>query len=266
MTEKEQINMVKMTREQLGVKAGDSIVVKAKVTFARMDKLVEGEALAAENKRREGLGMIQSDKPFRSIAIEDPTIVQGQGSPLAQFHGQTAYTAKGSGKLSMSLESKSLFAPKYGHIQNGVIVEIADPQRNPSPGQEVFILIEAYGSKGYNKLGSSFNSIVFPEGEIQFYEGNAGGGLTGFGQALNLPVQDLAPAAQVPVAANLFGQGPAPTAPVYQEPVHAGGFGAAPVQDNGFGQAQPEQPAEPAFAGFGQQNTQAPGRSSNPFA
>src|SRR5690606_22640217 len=110
--------------------------------------------------------MMVAEKPFRSIAVEDMDVIEGAGTPLAQFHGQSVYVAKGSGKQTMSLESKSLYPPTFGHIQNGQIVEIADPMKNPAPGQEVFLLIEAFGSKGFNKLGSSFNSIVYPEGDI----------------------------------------------------------------------------------------------------
>lgn len=264
--------MVKMTREQLGVQPGDSIVIKGTVSFARLDKLVEGEALASENARRKGLGMMAADKPFRSITIENPEIVQGGGTPLAQFHGQNVYTS-GAGKPSMSLESKSLFAPKYGQIQNGTLVEIADPQKNPAPGQEVFLMIEAFGSKSMAnaKLGSSFNAIAFPEGEIKFYEGaTGGGGLSGFGQALNLPVQNLSGNAQAPAQTPVFGQQAETAAPAQNN-----GFGsqpvqqpAAPAQDNGFGQAEPSAPAQDAnpFNGFGQQPAQTAGRSNNPFA
>lgn len=264
--------MVKMTREQLGVQAGDSIVIKGTVSFARVDKLVEGEALAAENARRKNMNMMAADKPFRSITIEDPTIVQGQGTPLAQFHGQNVYTS-GAGKLSMSLESKSLYPPKFGHIQNGVLVEIADPQKNPAPGQEVFLMIEAYGSKSMSnaKLGSSFNAIAYPEGEIKFYESTGGGGLTGFGQALNLQVQNLDASPQAQPAAQNSGFG---TQPVQSPAGQNDAFGQAvpPNQDSNFGQAAPQTaPAQDAnpFTGFGQQPAQpdqTTGRSNNPFA
>lgn len=256
---------VKLTREQLGVQKEDMIIIEGIVSFSRTDKLVEGEALAAENRRREGLNMMKSDKPFRSISITEPKIVKGEGTPLAKFHGQSVYQDK-NGKNAMSLESKSQFAPKYGHIQNGTLVEIADPMKNPAPGQKVLLFIQAYGSKSFSKIGSSFNSIVFPEGEIKFYEGGngGGGGLAGFGEALNLPVQNLT--GQAPEPANMLEQ---PTsAPVQTEQPVANGFDTAPVQP-----AAPAPVAAPAsmeeqFAGFGQAPAQpvTTGQQSNPFA
>lgn len=180
--------MVKQTREQLGVKPGDRIILKGKVSFARIDKLVEGEALARENDRRAKIGMMPT-KPFRSITIEEPEIVKGQGTPLANYYGQTVYTSKASGKKAISIDSKSLFAPQYGHIQNGKVVQIPDPKKNPAPGQVVYLYITAFAPKGFNRIGSTFDAIVFEEGDIKFYEGT--NSLVGFGQEMNMPVETM---------------------------------------------------------------------------
>lgn len=249
----------RMTREQLGVKSGDTIVVKGRVVFARLDKLVEGEALVRENERRSKLGMLHT-KPFRSITIEDPEIIQGQGTPLAQFHGQSVYQNKQNGKNTMTLESKSLYPPRYGHIQNGKIVEIEDPQKNPAPGQIVYIMIEAFKAKGFNNLGSSFNAIVFEEGEIKFYEGG-NNALVGFGQALNMPVETLSQAQPQPIEPQ---QEPVATPEQNPNTNPFGGFGGAQEQNAG-------QPAQNPFGGgsgqpaqnpFGMSDQQA---SQNPF-
>lgn len=244
--------MTKQTREQLGVKAGDSIIIKGTVAFARLDKLVEGDALARENERRAKMGMLHT-KPFRSITIEDPEIVKGQGSPLAMFHGQSVYVSKTTGKQTMSFESKSLFAPQYGHIQNGKIVEIADPMRNPAQGQVVYLMITAYAPKGFNNLGSTFDAIVFEEGPIRFYEGN--NSLAGFGAALNMPVEPLPQVQPEPVQPDNQGFANAPV----NEPVanpNANPFGG---NAGNAGQGQPTPDANPFGAGAGQP-------ANNPFA
>ena len=251
----------KQTREQLGVKAGDKIILKGKVTFARLDKVVTGEALAKENERRAKLNMLPT-KEFRSVTIEDPEVVQGQGTPLAMYYGQSVYQSKSNGKNTMSFESKSLYPPQYGHMQDGKIVQIPDPQRNPAQGQEIYLMISAFAPKGFNNLGSTFDAIVFGEGEIKFYENN--NALSGFGEALNMPVETLPTNGQPetqsqpepePVTANGFGQGT------------QGGFGGAPVgQPNSFGQAQGG-----ASNPFGVQDNDLAGgnngqRANNPFA
>lgn len=240
--------MAKQTREQMGVKAGDKIVIKGKVSFARLDKAVTGEALAAENKRRASLGMLPT-KEFRSVTIEEPEVVQGANTPLANYYAQNVYPAKSSGKNSMSFESKSLYPPQYGHIQNGTIVEIQDPERNPAQGQVIYLMITAFAPKGFNNLGSTFDAIVYDEGQIKFYEGN--NSLAGFGAAMNMPVETLpagatAQATAAPEQNNAFGGG------------QQGGFGGAPVnqpnQNQGFGNAPAQQQGgfgAPAQGGFG---------------
>lgn len=246
----------RQTREQLGVKPGDKIVIKGEVSFAKIDKLVDGDALASENTRRAKHGMLAADKPFRSISIENPVIVSGQGTPLATFYGQTVYANGKTGAQTMSIESKSMFAPTFGHIQNGKLVEIEDPKRNPDKGQVVYLMIEAYLPKGYNKLGSSFNAVVYEEGDINFYE--AGGGLQGFGQALGLDVESLSstPQAQPEVAQtqNAFG---APAQEVQAQPETQAAANPFGVQDNQVAQGNP----------FGANDANTSGQpESNPFA
>lgn len=218
--------MAKQTLEQLQVKDKDSVVIKGQVTFARLDKLVEGEALDKENERRRQQGRITADKPFRSVTISNPEIVAGKGTPLATYYGQSVYNTK-DGNQAMSFESKSPFAPKFAHIQNGKLVEIADPMKNPAPGQEIYIMLEAYSPKNFSKMGASFTQIAYGEGEIEYYGGGAAS-LEGFGQALGLQVQAQAPQADAGVT-------PAPAPQQVQ----------APVQ-NTFAQPEPQAQTQPA--------------------
>ncbi|MCR6108584.1 hypothetical protein HXA34_20050 [Salipaludibacillus agaradhaerens] len=261
--------MSKRTREQLGVKEGDRIVLKGRVSFARLNKAVTGDALARENERRERMGMMRT-KEFRSVTIENPEIVQGDGTPLAQFHSQEVYQSKSTSKPTMSFESKSLFPPSYGHMQeDGSIKEIPDPEKNPDQGQIVYLLITAFKSKGFANLGSTFDTIVFEKGDIQFYEGK-GSNLAGFGQAMNMPVQSMTNAEsavreQVPVGAQMDQQGGFDQAPVGNQN-HAnqnnfGSFGQGPEQgQGGFDQAQTQEQG-----GFGQAPPEQNGTNNNPF-
>jgi len=179
--------MAKQTREQLGVKPNDEIYIKGEVSFARIDKLVEGDALDKVNEERKKRGMIQANAPFRSLTLVNPVVVGNDGSPLAKYHGQEVYTQKASGNKAITLETKSPYAPAYGHIRDGKIVEIEDPKANPAPGQIVYVRIRAYDPKNsYSNLSSAFDAIVFDEGDINFY---SGGSLTGFGKVLDMPVE-----------------------------------------------------------------------------
>lgn len=266
--------MAKQTREQLGVKAGDKIILKGTVAFARVDKAVSGDALVRENERRAKLGMMKT-KEFRSIVIENPEIVQGEGTPLAQFHAQSIYPSKATGKPTISFESKSLFPPAYGHMQeDGSVKEIPDPQKNPNQGQVVYLMVSAFKPKGFNNLGSTFDAIVFAPGPIDFYEGKANS-LAGFGEAMNMPVEKLSANDQ-------------PSQEVVQKEVVGAGVGAADGQQAGFGgqqagfggqqtgfggfgaaptgeQAQPNQGGFGGFGGFGATTAPQGSPVANPF-
>jgi len=235
----------RQTYEQLGVKDGDTIVIQGKVSFARIDKLIEGDALAEENKRRQSTGRIVTG-PFRTITIEEPSVTQGANTPLAQYYAQRIYTAKASGKPALTIESKSPFPPKYGHMQNGVLVEIEDPKRNPNTGQVVSLIIRAYKPKNFANIGSSFDAIIFPEGPIEFYEGS--NVLAGYGKSLGIPVRTLDSAQPKPVEPqNNTG---------LEQPNIAEGFGQ--TQQQAFEQAQPQQGfgQAPFGNGFGIQDNQ----------
>ncbi|MEK4529781.1 hypothetical protein NST38_30725 [Paenibacillus sp. FSL H8-0104] len=172
--------MTKLTREQCGVAVGDMITIRGTVKFAKLDRPIEGKALDKLNQRRVNKGMKET-KPFRRITIKNPIIVEGQGTPLAKFYEQDIY------RNIMTLESKSLFPPVYKHIQDGEAVHMEDPKKNPVTGQEMMIKLSAYQSKGFAYLGSGLDSIIFPEGPIQFYEvSRAEENLAGFGESKDL--------------------------------------------------------------------------------
>lgn len=260
--------MAKQSREQLGVQNNDYIVIKGLVTFARLDKAVDGDALEKENARRRSQGRIVADKPFRSVTIEQPEIAYGQGTPLASFYGQQIYTTK-DGKQAMTFESKSPFAPKFGHLQNGTLVEIQDPMKNPNKGQEIYIKLEAYTPKGFNKMGSSFTQIVYGEGEIDFYEAG-GGSLTGFGEALNVPVKPLEQTTTTPVNNNADAfSGQSQAQETQQAPANGFGQATQPQPEtqaqtaSPFGIQNPEEENAPQGNAFGGSNGQA---VDNPFA
>lgn len=241
--------MQKQSREQLGVKPGDEIFIEGKVHFARVAQAIDGEDLANENKRRAGIGLSPMDKAFRTITISDPKVIQGQGTPLAQFHESKIYQPKGDANARhMSFESKSKIEPKFYCLNaNGEITELKNPGKNPAVGQTVVLRVRAYGGKtATSRLGSTFEDIAYMSRaeDIQFYTGgNSAQSLEGFAKATNRPVSNdvqTAPGAAAPA-----------------QPAPAEGFG-------GFQGAQQSAPAE----GFGLDpnggGNSAPAPNTNP--
>lgn len=262
--------MAKKSREDFGVQDKDQIVLKGTVTFAKTAKAIAGDELVRENERRAKLGMFIMNDPFRAISLDNLSVVKGGGTPLAQYYESTAYTAKATGKPTISLESKSKFAPAYGHLQDGKVVEMTDPEKNPASGQVVYLIINAYHNKKYNKMSSTFDAIIFEEGPIKYYEGGATGALAGFG----LPVEALSE--QAPSQPSNDVQAPAETsAPAQTEQsAPASGFGSAPVAEatqpnqsgNGFGIQDSDLAGQGTGFGTAGGNGNASSPNPNPFA
>lgn len=225
--------MARQTREDLGVQLTDTIVLKGKVTYCRIARKIEGEELERQNKEKEAKGMYPSTRPYYALTLEDVEIVRGQGTPLAQYHGQEVYTNK-AGKNAISLTSIGTYPPTVMHKGVGQ----AEPQaitleKDLATGQEVEVLMNVFTSNQYKKLSSSFKAILLPEGEIRYYEGNANASvLAGFGlESAPAPAGvDLAP--EIPSA---------PVAPATP----------APAESNPFASVEPAAPAQTNVNPFG---------------
>lgn len=182
--------MTKKTREEMGVKAGDKIIIKGIVTFSEVATRVEGQRLDDKIKREEGRGAkFPVTVPHYAIAIEDVEVGdEYKGTPLANYHGQEVYLNK-AGKSAMGMVTKSPFKPNVYHIQaDGKALQL-ELEAELGKGQPVELLVEAFGSKTYAKLGSSFSALKLPQGNIKMYSSSANSEIEAFG----LEMVDVAP-------------------------------------------------------------------------
>lgn len=169
------------TREELGVKPGDTIVISGTVAYARLLNKISGAELEKDIKERQSRNQIPINDPYYSVTLEDVEISRGANTPLAIFTGQSVYTRK-SGKKAISLTSKSAFPVTFFHeTGNGQAVQIT-PDAEFAVGQKISILIKAFMPKSFNRMSSSPQSVLIPEGEIQYYTASgAAADLNGFG-------------------------------------------------------------------------------------
>lgn len=183
----------KPTREELGVQTGDQIIIKGVVTFSEVASRVEGKRLEEKVKRDESRGAKYPTKvPHYAITLEDVEVVDAyKGTPLAVFHGQDIYQNK-AGKVALSLVTKSPFKPNVYHVQDdGKSVQI-ELESELGKGQHVELLIKAYGSKDFSNMGSSFNAIKLPTGDIKYYSSSSNSEIEAFGLEM-APVGVVAP-------------------------------------------------------------------------
>lgn len=260
--------MARQKLEAFGVNTGDEIYVRGTVEFAKIDKLVEGPALEKERARLKDMNMFGAERPFRSISLSNPVTIQGQNSPLDQYFAQHIFQS-GEGKQMLNVKTESQFPPTFGHVVNNVVQVIADPEKNPNKGQEVIVQLRAFASKDpAHNMGSALQGIVYPEGPISFYE--AGGSLDGFGQALNMSVNNSPIESATPTSSDNQGSN-VQSGNQAQDNTGQQGQGFAQPNQNQGNQNQQNQAQNTGFEGFenqgnqNNQNNQNQGPVGDPF-
>lgn len=237
------------TLQEHGVKDGDQIVVIGEVAYSAVAERVEGERLkrSIEREERQGFNKYPQRNPHYSLALVNVQIdPSSQGKPLATYYGEKTYQNK-DGLTALSLVSTSKFSPRFYHEQeDGGVVQLEKLPAELDKGQKVKVLISAFTSRQYNNLGSTFDSILLPAGDINYYQNNAKAEIEAFGFSADQLVQPDTPEPEVvteDVTNNPFGGSAGEPA---QEPT-------APT-DNVAADAQPDTPPT------------NPGRVDNPFA
>lgn len=173
----------KMSREQLGVKEKDRIVIKGNVSYSRIVTKVEGEELQKADERRKQKNQIIVGKPYYSITITNPVFEQGDGTPLAAFHKQNVYKNQ-QGLDAISFTSKSISPIRFYQLSaDGSTADAVQLEAELGQGQEVHLLVDAYRPKSYNNLGSTFSAVMVPAGPISYYQSGIANDLAGFGVA-----------------------------------------------------------------------------------
>lgn len=186
----EHVNMAKL--ESLGATVGEQIIIKGKVAFSEIAQRVEGEKLARKIERQEKLGMnFPQRKPHYSLSLVDVQVDPAYaGTPLAKYYGEKVYQNK-DGEYALTLETTSKFPPRIYHGQeDGTAVVLEELPAELAVGQEVSVLIKTYASKQYSNMGSSFDAILLPAGEVKYYSNNASSEIEAFGLK---PAENAAP-------------------------------------------------------------------------
>lgn len=200
--------------ESLGATVGEQIIIKGKVAFSEIAQRVEGEKLARKIERQEKLGMkFPQRKPHYSLSLVDVKVDPAYtGTPLAKYYGEKVYQNK-DGEYALTLETTSKFPPRIYHGQeDGTAVVLEELPAELAVGQEVSVLIKTYASKQYANMGSSFDAILLPAGEIKYYSNNASSEIEAFGlkPADNVKSVDTADSTPVESGGNPFGGNDAP--------------------------------------------------------
>lgn len=208
--------------ESLGATVGEQIIIKGKVSFSEIAQRVEGKRLESKIERQEKIGIkFPQRKPHYGLALVDVEIDQAYaGTPLAKYYGEKVYQNK-EGKYALTLDTTSKFPPRIYHEQaDGTAVVLEELPAELAVGQEVSVLIKTYASKQFANMGSSFDAILLPAGEVKYYSNNAASEIEAFGlkPAEGVGATDEPVTAPVNNADNPFGGSETPVETTVEAP------------------------------------------------
>lgn len=243
------------------------VLVKGKLVYSRLSRLVEGDALARSDAQRIKGGMQAIGKPHTTVTIAHAEIipqVAGQLSTEEQFVSERRYNSKAHPDqgLTYSIDNKSTRLPIAAKLNEANQAEQVQLTGELASDVEVILVLRVYKPQNYNNRGLSLDQVIIQDTEVKYYSGGAtndalaAAGITyaappvavqatatgapntgetsGNDQASAWPTPNMgepqaAPAA-APVAQTPAPTAPAPTAPVAAEQVSTDPYRSAPAQ------------------------------------
>lgn len=156
---------------------GQLVLVRGKLGFARLTRLIEGEALAASDARRISNGISPVGVPHTTVSIHDAHVVPKDGAALTveeQFINERLYVPKknpGAGK-SYSIDSKGSNLPIIAIPDAGNKLVQDTSGRELAQELDVTLVLRVYKPKNYNNRGMSLDQVIVNE-PVRYYGGSS---------------------------------------------------------------------------------------------
>ena len=174
-------------------KEGQPVFVKGKVAFARIARVLEGEALKLSVERSKSL--YPQTKPHTTLQIQDPVIlIQGDTPSYNELaianRCYMSKTGKFAGKLMYTQDNLGDQLPVVMEKgEDGTYHQIF-LEGEPAPGQDVIMAISVFKSPRYEKRGLGIAQLFF-ENPVEYYNasGISGSTLEALGITVSGPVR-----------------------------------------------------------------------------
>ena len=195
------------------LREGQQILVRGRVSFSRLARLVEGDDLikSIEQARKRGANY-PTTVPHTTINLVDAVVIPANPAdvtPEEQFTHEKIYAVKSGdnvGKNAFSIDNKSSYLP--------TILE-ADPEnagqyrqlvleRDLASGIDVTLVLEVFKPAGYEKRGLGLQQVVLNEAVKYFSSGVDTAGLAARGIVVNGPIRSVAGADSTAAVAATF--------------------------------------------------------------
>lgn len=198
MANQYQVNATQLT-------PNSTVLVKGKLTYSRLAKLVEGEALAAVDAQRIKNNMQPIGRAHTSVNLAEAEVLfVNPASPTTEeifVHERRFASAKHPEHgMSYGIDNKSAKLPIVGVKKADGTTDQLILEGDLAAGLEVTLVLRVYKPKGYPNCGLSLDMVILHE-EPRYY--NAGintGELAARGIIFNTPPVAVAAPAAAPAA------------------------------------------------------------------
>lgn len=158
------------------LKEGSIILVRGKLGFARLTRLIEGEELRAVDARRVQNNLSPVGKPHTTVTVTEAEVIfKDAAAPTLEerFVEERRYTPKKnpSTGLSYSVDSKGQSLPIIAiPTPEGTVVQDESGQEL-AQGLDVTLVLRVYKPKTFNKRGIAIDQVIVNE-PVRYYSGN----------------------------------------------------------------------------------------------
>ncbi|MFC4048360.1 hypothetical protein ACFOY4_01580 [Actinomadura syzygii] len=157
---------------------GEVVLIRGKLGFARLTRLIDGAELQASDVRRAQNGMNPVGKPHTTATITQAEVVpKDPASPTIeeQFVAERRYSSKKHPEtgLNYSIDSKGQTLPVIA-IPTDTAGQVMqdDSGHELASGLDVTLVMRVYKPKGYSNRGLSLDQVIVNE-PVRYYTSNA---------------------------------------------------------------------------------------------
>lgn len=160
------------------LREGQVVLVKGKLTFSRLTRLVEGEALARVDAQRVSNGMQPIGRPHTSISLAHAEVLfQNPAEPTKeeQFVEERRYTSKKHPEYGecYSLDNKSDRLPIVSKLNAEGKAEQVELAGELAADVEVIVVLRVYKPRNYNNRGLSLDQVIIQDTEVKYFSAGA---------------------------------------------------------------------------------------------
>mgnify|MGYP001285168562 CR=1 FL=1 len=184
------------------LREGSQILVRGKISFSRLARLIEGEALTKSIEQARARGALYpTTVPHTTINLVDAQVLPADPanpSPEEVFvHEKLMYAVKSgenAGKQAFGVDNKSAYLPTVleqdpenpGQYRQLIL------ERDLATGLDVTVVLEVFKPAGYEKRGIGLQQVVLNEAPKYYSSGVNTSALAARGIVVNGPIRTVA--------------------------------------------------------------------------